>query len=52
MPKEGYKRIGCEIPEELHAKLTAFNKKATRPINIARLIEVTIEAELDKAEGN
>lgn len=51
IPKEGYKRIGFEIPESLHKRYTAYNETAIRPINLARLVSKTLEEELDKAEG-
>lgn len=47
--KQGYKHIGGDVPEDLYIKLTEFNKTAVRPINISRVIENAIRAELDKA---
>jgi hypothetical protein len=41
--RPGYKRIMGEIPEEIHEKITLYNKTSDRPLNISKTIERCIQ---------
>jgi hypothetical protein len=50
-PREGYKRIMGEIPEEMHEKITLYNKISDRPLNVSKTIELCVEHAIKKIEA-
>jgi hypothetical protein len=49
--RPGYKRIMGEIPEEMHEKITLYNKISDRPLNVSRAIELCITQAWKKIEA-
>ena len=49
-PREGFKRIMGEIPEEMHEKITLYNKISDRPLNVSKAIELCMEQAIKKIE--
>lgn len=49
-PREGFKRIMGEIPEEMHEKITLYNKISDRPLNVSKAIELCMEHAIKKIE--
>jgi len=50
-PREGFKRIMGEIPEEMHEKITLYNKISDRPLNVSKAIELCMEHSIKKIES-
>jgi hypothetical protein len=50
-PRNGFKRIMGEIPEEMHEKITLYNKISDRPLNVSKAIELCMEHAIKKIEG-
>jgi hypothetical protein len=50
-PRNGYKRIMGEIPEEMHEKITLYNKISDRPLNVSKAIELCMEHAIKKIEA-
>ena len=50
-PRNGFKRIMGEIPEEMHEKITLYNKISDRPLNVSKAIELCMEYAIKKIEG-
>jgi hypothetical protein len=50
-PREGFKRIMGEIPEEMHEKITLYNKISDRPLNVSKAIELCMEHAIKKIEA-
>lgn len=46
--KEGMKRVCVDIPEDMHEKITQFNKISTRPVNMSRVMELALTKEISK----
>jgi len=46
--KSGKVRVGADIPEELHEKIKEYNKDASHPINLSKVILEALEAEFGK----
>lgn len=49
--RPGYKRIMGEIPDEMHAKITMYNKISDRPLNVSRAIELCMEQAVRKIDN-
>jgi hypothetical protein len=49
-PREGFKRIMGEVPEEMHEKITLYNKISDRPLNVSKAIELCMEHAIKKIE--
>jgi hypothetical protein len=50
-PRNGFKRIMGEIPEEMHEKITLYNKISDRPLNVSKAIELCMEYAIKKIES-
>ena len=50
-PRNGFKRIMGEIPEEMHEKITLYNKISDRPLNVSKAIELCMEHAIKKIEA-
>lgn len=50
-PREGFKRIMGEIPEEMHEKITLYNKISDRPLNVSKAIELCMEHAIKEIEA-
>jgi hypothetical protein len=48
--KKGFKRIMGEIPEEMYAKITIYNKISDRPLNVSKSIELCIAQAIKKID--
>lgn len=48
--RPGYKRIMGEIPEEMHEKITLYNKISDRPLNVSRAIELCMQQAVKKID--
>lgn len=46
--KKGMKRVCADIPEEMHNKITQFNKISARPVNMSRVMELALNDEISK----
>jgi|GEM_PF-2824182 len=49
--RPGYKRIMGEIPEEMHEKITRYNKISERPLNVSRAIELCMQQAVKKIDN-
>lgn len=49
-PREGFKKIMGEIPEEMHEKITLYNQISDRPLNVSKAIELCMELAIKKIE--
>jgi hypothetical protein len=50
-PRSGSKRIMGEIPDEMHEKITLYNKISDRPLNVSKAIELCMEHAIKKIEA-
>jgi hypothetical protein len=48
--RDGFKRIILEIPEEMHEKITLYNKISDHPLNVSKAIELCMEHAIKKIE--
>jgi hypothetical protein len=48
--RPGYKRIMGEIPEEMHEKITLYNKISDRPLNVSKAIELCMQQAVKKID--
>lgn len=48
--RKGFKRIMGEIPEEVHEKITWYNKISARTLNVSKAIEICLSREVEKIE--
>lgn len=49
--RPGYKRIMGEIPEEMHNKITHYNKVSDRPLNVSKAIELCLYEAVKKIDA-
>jgi hypothetical protein len=49
--RKGFKRIMGEIPEEMHEKITQYNKISDRPLNVSKAIELCMAQAIKKIDA-
>ena len=49
--RKGFKRIMGEIPEEMHEKITTYNKISDRPLNVSKAIELCMAQAIKKIDA-
>jgi hypothetical protein len=50
-PRNGFKRFIGEVPEEMHEKITLYNKISDHPLNVSKAIELCMEHAIKKIEA-